>query len=174
MGHRGYALLLTIFLVLGWYTWKDDKEKDERLASKLSSTPTLSTYSTTNSTSTTTRTNTNDSQHANIDSTLKIVAQKWKTTDVNKDGLYNCIDAAVLFYKYYPVRDKVAIIINVNPKTDMNHLFNAVLINGTWIAIEPQAYATGYKSYWMKDVWGNKYDNTFNRVATDNWAKYAK
>ena len=173
MGHKGFAALTVLFLILAWYSWKNDKLQDEQLASYVSTTSAAVSRNTTTST-TTARTNTNDSQHANIEATLRTVAQKWKTTDVNRDGLYNCIDAAVLFYKYYPVRDKIAIIINVNPKTGMNHLFNAVLINGTWIAIEPQAYATNHKSYWMKDVWGNQYDNSYNRVATETYARYAR
>jgi len=168
--HSGFAVVTIIFIVLAWFSWKNEKSENEKLTSFVSSSPAATT--------TTARTNTNtnvyDSQHANIEATLCTVAQKWKTTDVNKDGLYNCIDAAVLFYKYYPVRDRVAIIINVNPRTGMNHLFNAVLINGTWIAIEPQAYATNHRSYLMRDVWGNQYDNSYNRVATETYARFAR
>jgi len=172
VGHRGFAVITVIFLIFAWFSWKDEKQKDERLASVSSSSPTTASRSIT--TATTTRSNTNDSQHENIEQTLRIVAQKWETTDVNGDGKYNCIDAAVLFYKYYPDKSKVGIIINVNPKTDFNHLFNAVLINGRWIAIEPQAYATNYKTYWMNDIWGNRYDNSYNRVATQIYARYAR
>jgi len=172
MGHKGFAAITAIFLILTWFSWIGEKQKEEKSITALSSSPTTTSRSIT--TASTSRTNTNDSQHANIEQTLRIVAQKWKTTDVNKDGLYNCIDAAVLFYKYYPDRSKVGIIINVNPKTDFNHLFNAVLINGRWIAIEPQAYATNYKTYWMNDIWGNRYDSTLNRVATESYARYAK
>jgi len=172
MGHKGFAALTVLFLVLAWITWEDNKLKNERLADFLSRSPATTSHST--ASTVTTRTNTNDSQHANIEATLRIVTQKWRTVDVNRDGKHNCIDAAVLFYKYYPVRDRVAIIINVNPRTGMNHLFNAVLINGTWIAIEPQAYATNHSSYWMKDVWGNQYDNSYNRVATETYARFAR
>ena len=176
MGHKGFAVLTVLFLALALFSWMNDREEVERLASYVSTTPSAvnRTASTSAATTTTTRTNTNDSQHANIEATLRTVAQKWKTTDVNGDGLFNCIDAAVLFYKYYPARDRVAIIINVNPRTGMNHLFNAVLINGVWRAIEPQAFANNRSSYWMHDVWGNQYDNNFNRDETARWSVYAR
>jgi len=175
MGHRGFAALTFFFLFHTWFSWKNDKLEEEILTRNASSAPATTTHSTVDATSIA-RSNTNvyDSQHPNIEATLRIVAQLGKITDVNGDGLYNCIDAAVLFYKYYPIRDRVAIIINVNPRTGMNHLFNAVLINGTWIAIEPQAYATNHRSYRMKDVWGNQYDNSYNRVATETYARFAR
>jgi len=171
MGHKGFAVLTLLFLFLAWNSWKsENKEAEPKLASAA---PTVTPAAVSRTTSTTTS-NSNASQHANIEQTLRIVAQKWNSTDVNRDGLYNCIDAAVLFYQHYPDRSKVTIIINVNSNTGMNHLFNAVLINGSWIAIEPQAYATNYSSYWMKDVWGNKYDNTYNRVALNRYSGYAR
>jgi len=165
MSHKGFAALTVLFFILAWFSWKNEKLQDEPLTTYVSNTQTAAA---------TTEQNSNVSQYANIDAALHIVAQKCKSTDVNKDGLYNCIDAAVLFYQYYPDRSKVTIITNVNPNTGMNHLFNAVLINGSWITIEPQAYATGYSSYWMKDVWGNKYDNTYNHVALDSFSRYVK
>jgi len=165
MGHRGFAILTLLFLFLACLSWK--AENKEVTASAV--TPVATAKKTAVSTQ-----NSDSSQYANIDQTIRVVSQKYKNTDVNKDGLYNCIDAAVLFYQYYPERTKVSIIINVNPNTGMNHLFNAVLINGSWIGIEPQAYATGYSTYWMKDVWGKKYDNTYNRVALDTYSRYAK
>ena len=170
MGHKSFAALTIIFLTLAWLSWKGDKQKDEKLTSPAASTVAIAARANTSVNTVAASTN----QYVNIDRTLQIVAEKWKTTDVDGDGLYNCIDAAVLFYKYYPDRSKVAIIINVNPKTGMNHLFNAVLINGVWQGIEPQAYATNHKSYWMKDVWGNKYDNSYNKVANESDARYAR
>jgi len=173
MGHKGFAAVTILFLVLAWYSWKDSKLSNEAELRQASVSSTVSPAAVSRTTSGTTS-NSNTSQHANIEQTLRVVAQKWKSTDVNRDGLYNCIDAAVLFYQYYPDRSKVSIIINVNPKTGLNHLFNAVLINGSWIAIEPQTYATNRKSYWMKDVWGEEYDNTYNRVALDTYSRYVR
>jgi hypothetical protein len=114
------------------------------------------------------------SEYSNIDRTLRIVAEKWKKTDVNGDGLYNCIDAAVLFYQYYPDKNKVCIEVNYNPKTGMNHLFNCVFTDGVWKGIEPQAYAHNYTNYLMWAVWGKQYDNTYNRVATNDYIKYVR
>jgi len=114
------------------------------------------------------------SEHDNIVKTLKIVTQKCKVTDVNGDGLYNCIDAAVLFYQYYPDKSKVCIEINYNPKTGMNHLFNCVFTEGVWRGIEPQAYASNYTDYYMSPIWGSKYDNTYNRDVTKDYKCYAK
>jgi len=114
------------------------------------------------------------SEHANIDKTLKIVAEKWKKTDVNGDGLHNCIDAAVLFYQYYPDKSKVCIELNNNPKTGLNHLFNCVFTDGVWKGIEPQSYANNHSNYLMWSSWGSKYDNTYNRDVTDKYKCYAK
>jgi len=56
----------------------------------------------------------------------------------------------------------------------MNHLFNAVLIDGVWRAIEPQAFASNQSSYWMRDVWGNQYDSNLNRDETARFSVYAR
>jgi hypothetical protein len=162
MGHTGFAALTILFLTLAWFSWKD-----ERLAGYVSSTPTALT-------TTTTRQNISGSQQANIEATLRIVAEKWKKTDVNGDGLHNCIDAAVLFYKYYPDKSKVCIEVNVNPRTGMNHLFNCVFTDGVWKAIESQAFANNYSNYLMWAVWGNRYDKKYNRDETEKWKIYAK
>jgi len=116
----------------------------------------------------------NTSEHTNIDKTLKIVAGKWKMTDVNGDGLHNCIDAAVLFYQYYPDKNKVCIELNYNPKTGFNHLFNCVFTEGVWKGIEPQSYATNHSNYYMSSSWGSQYDNTYNRDVTNEYKKYVK
>jgi len=173
MGYKGFAAVTILFLVLAWHSWKDSKLNNEAELRQASVSSTVSPAAVSRTTSGT-ASNSNTSQHANIEQTLRVVAQKWEKTDVNRDGLYNCIDAAVLFYQYYPDRSKVSIITNVNPKTGMNHLFYAVLINGKWIAIEPQAYAANRRSYWMKDVWGEEYDNAYNRAALDTYSRYVK
>jgi len=179
----GYLVVTIIFLVLSLYSWNKDNKKENAVqvssapavtpaaASQTSSasvTPPAATKITTAAPSVDVISN----QYDNIEQTLRIVSQRCQNTDVNNDRLYNCIDAAVLFYKYYPDKSKVSILLNRNPNTGMNHLFNAVLINGSWRAIEPQAYATGHSSYWMADVWGNKYSSSFNRDATQEYIRY--
>ena len=114
------------------------------------------------------------SEHSNIDKTLRLVAENWKRTDVNRDGKNNCIDAAVLFYQYYPDKSKVCIESNVNEKTGMNHLFNCVFTDGVWKAVEPQSYATNYSNYLMWAVWGSQYDNKYNRDVTSDFIIYVR
>jgi hypothetical protein len=114
-------------------------------------------------------------QYQTIANTLnKVSTDLRRKVDVNGDRLTNCIDAAVLFYQYYPDKDKVCTELNKNNSTGMNHLFNCVLIDGNWRAIEPQAYYTRNKSYWMRDVWGNKYDLSLNRDVTSDYLKFVK
>ena len=163
---NGFAIMTVIFLALAFFTWKNEKKKAERLAN-------LAPVRT--STVVRSSSDTNLSEHANIDQTLRIVADKLgQKIDVNRDGLTNCIDAAVTFYKYYPDKSKVCIEINVNPKTGMNHLFNCVYTNGVWKAIEPQSYYSNHINYLMWEAWGNEYDNTYNRDETEIWKAYAK
>lgn len=107
-----------------------------------------------------------------IERTLQQVALNMK--DVNNDGLINCIDAAVLFYQYYPDKSKVTISLNRNDATGMNHLFNVVLVDGVWRAVEPQTYYTNNTAYWMRDAWGSKYDSSLNKVVTKDYLKYVK
>jgi len=111
--------------------------------------------------------------YSGIETTLRLVAQRYNAkVDVNGDGLTNCIDAAVLFYQLYPSRDDVRIVLNVNSSTDMNHLFNAVRINGIWLTVEPQAYVNGVKPYWMSDVWGARYNPSRDRIVTNDYRKF--
>lgn len=114
----------------------------------------------------------NSYDHSNIDRTLRLVAENWKKIDVNGDWLHNCIDAAVLFYQYYPNKSNVRIVLNKNPKTGMNHLFNYVFTDGVWEAIEPQAYCNSYSNYLMRAVWGSKYDNSYDCDATYEYIRY--
>ena len=162
--HGTYATVTIIFLVLAWFSWKDEKLQEEKSINNIS-----------NKTYTVTKKNVNNlSEHANIDQTLRIVAEKWKKTDVNRDGKNNCIDAAVLFYKYYPDKNKVCIELNYNPNTGLNHLFNCVFTNGVWKAIEPQAYYNNHTNYLMGPVWGNEYDKKYNKDVTEEYKKYAR
>jgi len=107
-------------------------------------------------------------QHDPIASTIRSI----KIRDMNNDGLKNCIDWAVLFYKNYP--NEVCIMLNRNTSTGMNHLFNCVKVNGVWRAIEPQAYKMGYSSYYMRDVWDSRYDSSLNKDVTADYSKYAR
>ena len=114
-------------------------------------------------------------QHQNIVNTLwKVASDLDRKVDVNKDGKTNCIDAAVLFYQYYPDKSKVCIEGNKNPATGMNHLFNCEFTGGVWKAVEPQAYVGGVHPYWMWQEWGSQYDNTFNKDMTQAYIKYVK
>ena len=83
--------------------------------------------------------------------------------DVDHDGEITCHDWSALFYTYYPWKDEVTIELN----RPLNHLFNCVLIDGVWRAIEPQTYVTHKPSYWMKDYWGSRYDSSYNEDATE-------
>jgi len=117
-----------------------------------------------------------ESPYKMIDNTLTIVARLLRAKpDVNGDGLTNCIDAAVLFYQHYPVRNEVKMMLNNNRSTDFNHLFNAVLVDDNWYTIEPQAYFNGlYTTYWMTNIWGKVYDSSFDRDDTQKYLKYVK
>lgn len=163
---NGFAIVTVIFLILAFFSWKNEKERDERLANLI---PVRSSVNVKNSS------NSNLSEHVNIDQTLRIVADKFRQkVDLDKDGKTNCIDAAVTFYKYYPDKSKVCIMLNNNTKTGMNHLFNCVFTDGVWKAIEPQAYYSNNSNYLMWAVWGNKYDRSYNKDVTDKWKTYAR
>jgi hypothetical protein len=104
----------------------------------------------------------------------KVKAQKERGADVNGDGLHNCIDASVLFYQYFPDKNKVCI--EANDKMSPPHLFNCVLIDGTWRAVEPQAYWKGHNLYFMRDVWGEEYTSVAsnNHDVTHEYRRYVK
>jgi len=108
-----------------------------------------------------------------IRETLEKVAYDWdvKKVDVNSDGLINCIDAAVLFYNYYPDKKDVKIISTII-KNPGGHLFNMV---GD-IDIEPQAFTTTPKwhLYSMGFIWGKDYKPQYNRDETYMWKAYAR
>jgi len=89
-------------------------------------------------------------------------------TDVDNDGVINCHDSACLFYMNYPFKDEVRVIMNIN-KPKMNHLFVAVLVNGTWRYIEPWARyrSNGSNAYYMTDYWGSSYNPKYNEDATE-------
>ena len=165
-------MVITIIIcsVIGFYFWNNEKTQAVKYENNRHITNAVQASARASSTSAVR----SISEHTNIDRTLRLVAENLKKVDVNRDGLNNCIDAAVLFYQYYPDKSKVCIMINRNPKTDMNHLFNCVFTDGVWKAIEPQAYAQNHSNYLMWAVWENKYDNSFNRDVTSDYIKYVR
>lgn len=85
--------------------------------------------------------------------------------DVNNDGLYNCIDYAVLFHEAMP---SSRIIRNENFETGWHHLFNQ------WgsVYIEPNSHGKYYFN--MDKVWGTTYNRTYNKDETSFWEKYCR
>lgn len=87
--------------------------------------------------------------------------------DINKDGLVNCIDHAIIFKliwdSVYPERKDDCIIIR-NKSLTMHHLFNGVYDGDSIVFVEPWA-SDPYK-YLMSSNWSswnpkyNKYDET--------------
>jgi len=159
--HKLFAILIVLCLSFAWITWSNEKRMDEALKNRTVPETTVKI---------------NDvSQHKNIETTLDKVARDLRNkVDVNKDGLINCIDAAVLFYKHFPEKSLVCIEINKHPTNGFYHLFNCVLTDGVWIAIEPQAKWKGHNTYRMKNIWGNQYDKRYNLDVTEKWKVYAK
>ena len=104
----------------------------------------------------------------------KVTYDMMHDVDVDSNGDISCIDAAVLFYKYFPDKSKVCIEWNYNPKKDFNHMFNCVLINESWRAIEPQMLMFLRDTYWMADIWGDRYDSRLNKDVTARWEHLAK
>ncbi|MCL2600131.1 MAG: hypothetical protein FWD88_03010, partial [Treponema sp.] len=116
-----------------------------------------------------------DNAHAQIWNTMARVARDLdRGRDVNGDGQINCIDAAVLFYQHFPFRGRVRIMRNINHPVDFNHLFNAVLINGRWITVEPQAYWSDWNSFAMCYIWGDLYNPRLSRNETAHWRRYVR
>lgn len=113
--------------------------------------------------------------HSEIDRTLRLVETDMRRkVDYNNDGKINCIDAAVSFYKHFPDKDRVGIVLNYNPSNGFNHLFISFKFSDGWRSIEPQAYWQDKGTYWMRDYWGRRYDSRFNEVVTDKYSKFVK
>jgi len=105
----------------------------------------------------------------------KVAQDMQRKKDYNGDGLINCIDAAVSFYTHFPDKSRITIERNINLPQQFNHLFNCVLINGTWRAIEPQAaYMRRGNNYFMKEYWGKQYDYKLNKDETEIWKVHAR
>ena len=92
------------------------------------------------------------------------VMRKWGVGDANKDGKIDCIDHTIIFRKLYGSNAKI--IINVNPQTNMNHMFIQVLTGNRCVDIEPQGTPDRYA---MGAVWGTRYNPAFNRDVTAQW-----
>lgn len=86
--------------------------------------------------------------------------------DLNYDGLINCIDNSLMFRQLYG--SSARIMITVNRKMDMNHMFIRVwLPNGLDIIdVEPQGDPVRYS---MGAVWGMRYDPMFVEDVTAKW-----
>jgi len=93
-------------------------------------------------------------------------AKTWGSkNDQNNDGKINCQDYSELFYKYaseagYHVR----YIIN----SRLNHAFNGVNINGTWVAIEPQAAEDGLNTSPLLSARFPAYNPSYDVVKKQN------
>jgi hypothetical protein len=107
-----------------------------------------------------------NAQWVEVKKVLQKTSREYQYIDVNEDGLYNCIDAALLFYQYYQGNCRIAL--NVNYDTDMNHLFNQVLIAGKWWDVEPQQ-ADG-----SMNIWGNSYNPSLTRDATEYYSRWVR
>ena len=159
--HILFILIISFCLFAAWSSYSTEKRRSER--------------STNNSTVSAPPSSSTQTQNEVISVTLqKVAADMNRKIDVNGDRLTNCIDAAVLFYKYYPDKSKVCIELNRNDATGMHHLFNCVFIGGVWRAIEPQAAYTNQRSYFMRDVWGARYNVSLNRDATTDYLRFTE
>jgi hypothetical protein len=163
--HFVFALLISLCLLFAWTSYSGEQRRDSRSNDFPDNTVV----------SAITATQSGSAQHEVVMSTLRHVSRDLgRGIDVNRDGLVNCIDAAVLFYQYFPDKDRVAISLNRNPATGMHHLFNVVLMDGVWRAIEPQAVWANNSSFFMRDVWGALYDSSLNRVVTNDYLRYVR
>ena len=84
--------------------------------------------------------------------------------DANDDNKINCIDYSVIFQALYG--SDARLMVNRNPKTGMNHMFVRIFIKESFIDIDPQGTVD---SYFMQEIWGDKYDPKFNKDETEKW-----
>jgi len=164
--HPIFFILIALCLVFAWQGYKGEQKRNAWASQ---------TQSVEQPQQSATQKSSTVSIYSEIEATLrKVETDLKKNIDVNKDGLLNCIDAALHFYKYFPDKSKVCILLNYNKETGMNHLFNGVLVDGVWRAVEPQAAYSGKSPYWMRDVWGGKYDSKLNKDVTSEYSRYIK
>jgi hypothetical protein len=105
---------------------------------------------------------------------LAYSSSNFKRLDRSRDGLYNCQDAAMLFYEKYPNKAHVKIIHQNNPNTGLNHLLNLAWVDGEWIEVEPQTLHGG--GMWVEWIENGvqRYDPVYNTDETDKWKQFAK
>ena len=84
--------------------------------------------------------------------------------DANGDGLINCIDYTLIFRMMYGSNAKI--MLNVNPKTNMNHMHIRVFYGEYAMDIEPQGKPGQYS---MGQVWGTRFDHRLSRDVTAQW-----
>ena len=168
-GHRVvFTFLIAICLLFAWLSYKDEQRIDTAIFEYNARASVIQQQSPSAPVRDT------SSDDIILSTLYKVSRDLDRKIDVNKDGKINCIDAAVLFYKHFPDKSKVCIEANRNTATGMNHLFNCVFANGVWRAVEPQAFHSNRKSYWMRDIWGSKYDSSKNKDVTADYIKYVK
>jgi len=174
--HLVFAILVAIFLTLGILGYRDFKAADALIAQKMVQVrPVAQTKAVPVTQPSSPRPAAVNNVRAMIDSTLKLVSRDLNNkVDINHDGIINCVDAAVLFYQHFPDKSKVQITLNKNDATKMHHLFNVVLIDEVWRAIEPQATWANKSSFYMTDVWSNQYDSRLNQNVTQHYIQYIK
>jgi hypothetical protein len=115
---------------------------------------------------------TNDRATPEITQQVLTVCNKSKDyyyIQMNDDGLFDCIDAALIFYAYYycDYDENVKLIWNYNPRTEWSHLFCAVPNGyGGWLYVECTRSSYGLYYVMMDYAWGRKYDPYYNRDVT--------
>jgi len=115
-------------------------------------------------------TSSNPADHPEINRVMQQVAVRIVLGhDINQDGLIDCIDAALWFWYYFPDKSRVRIMRNTHPDRRMNHLFNAVQINGRWYNIEPQTGWLRRSCMWMPSIWGDRYVTRYSLDRTSYW-----
>ena len=99
------------------------------------------------------------------------------TYDLDKDGLVNCVDYAIMFKltwdQFYPDLESYCKIVRNKSPSGMHHLFIHIWENTTDIEIEPWA-KNPYK-YLMTDNWDSQYNPKYNIYGeTAKWLKEVK
>jgi hypothetical protein len=90
--------------------------------------------------------------------------------DLNNDGLYSCIDAAMAFKACYAVDYDKSIKLVWNYNTKWSHLFCMVPNGyGEWLPVECTVIGTTLNQVMLPYVWGKAYDPKYNKDITDKW-----
>jgi hypothetical protein len=99
------------------------------------------------------------------------VSKDYYFIDMTCDGLYDCIDATMIFYfNYLDYDNNIKIIWNYNPNTKWSHLFCSVPDGyGSWLYIECTRYGDALYKVMVDYVWGKDYDPRYNKDVTQDW-----